>query len=53
MFASGFLASSPNSDNASGTFWSSVKKSGKTAKILAAKDISLVSILIPEEATKD
>ena len=49
IFASGVLASSPSSVKASETFWSSVKKSGKTANILAANEISLVSIEISED----
>ena len=52
MFASGVFAKSPNSANASSTFWSSFKYSDKFANILAAKEISLVSISIPEEAVK-
>ena len=52
ILASGFLASSPNSLRWFGTFWSSVKKSGKTAKILAANEMSLVSIVIPDDLEK-
>ena len=46
IFASGFLASSPSSARLFATFWFSVSFSGKTAKILAAKEISLVSMVI-------
>ena len=53
MLASGVFANSPSSAKASATFWSSVKTSGKTAKILPAKEISLVSTLIPEDWVKD
>ena len=53
MFASGVLAKAPNSAKASFTFWSSVKYSDKFANILAAKEMSLVSISIPDEAVKD
>ena len=53
MLASGVFANSPKNAKSSDTRCSSVKTSGKTAKILAAKEISLVSISIPEEAVKD
>ena len=53
MFASGFVASSPSSAKAFGTFWSSFKKSGKTAKIRAAKEMSLVTMSIFDDAVND
>ena len=43
MLASGFLASSPNCARASSTCCSFGKISENTAKILAAKEMSLVS----------
>ena len=51
IFASGFFANSPSIAKSSETRWSSFKKSGNTAKILAANEISLVSILMPEDFT--
>ena len=50
MLASGKVASFPSSDNASTVFWSSFKNSGKLDRILAASEISLVSISISEVA---
>ena len=47
MLASGLVANSPNSASASAVFCSSVKYSGKFAKILPAKEMSLDSTLIP------
>jgi hypothetical protein len=52
ILASGFLTSSPRSSKSLVTCWLSSKNSGKVAKILAAKEISLVSISIPEDFTK-
>ena len=46
MFASGVLANSPNSANASAAFCSAGKKSDKLAMIRAAKEISRVSTSI-------
>ena len=43
MLASGVLASSPSSVRASPIFWSSLRLSGKLAKILPAREISLSS----------
>ena len=44
MFASGWVANSPNWAKASTIFWSSFKNSGKFAKILPAKEISGTTI---------
>ena len=52
MFASGCFAKSPNSSKSLDTCCSLVKNSGKVAAILPARDISLVSILIPEDLVK-
>ena len=50
MFASGFFANSPKYDKSSGILWSSFRYSGNTDKILAASEMSFVSILIFDEA---
>ena len=48
MFASGFFTNSPRVAKASSTFWSSFNLSGNRARILAAKEMSLVSMSILE-----
>ncbi|CSI29410.1 Uncharacterised protein [Vibrio cholerae] len=53
MFASGVFASSPSSVNASLIRCSSVKCSGKLARIRPANEISRVSTLMPDEAVND
>ncbi len=48
MFASGVLASAPSSVSASGTSCSGVSLSGNAERILPAREMSLVSMLIPD-----
>lgn len=48
MFASGVLASAPSSARASGMVCSGVSLSGNAARILPAREMSLVSMLIPD-----
>ncbi len=52
MFASGAVANFPNSAKESFTLCSSVKNSGKLARIRAATEMSSVSISIPAVAVK-
>ena len=52
ILVSGFLASSPNSVKSSDFFWSSFKYSGKFDNILPVREMSLVSIEIPEDFVK-
>ena len=47
MFASGFFTKSPNSANASLTCWLGVKCLEKFARILLAREMSMVAISIP------
>src|SRR3546814_8588865 len=52
MVAAGVLASGPSSARASGTRWSSVSTSGKTARMRAAREMSRVSTSTPAARAK-
>jgi len=53
IFASGLVTNFPSSANASSTCCASDKNSGKVERIRAAKEMSFVSISMPELYTKD
>ncbi|MNC37459.1 hypothetical protein D3C75_860250 [compost metagenome] len=52
MLASGVVASLPSSARWSPIFWSSLKYSGKLARMRPAREMSRVSTAMPEEAVK-
>ncbi|CNJ78943.1 Uncharacterised protein [Mycobacterium tuberculosis] len=52
MLVSGSCVSLPSSARLSGTRWSSVSSSGNSARMRAATEMSLASILIPAGSAK-